>query len=198
MADSAAPPAPARGCRGTTPGSAAAVTERAITLAEAYDQHVYDVHAFFGYGGLRREDAEDLTQATFERALRAWHRYDPRRASVKTWLLAIARNLMIDHRRRSGRREQVPLPEDSELLAAGGDRGDGSADHHLGPALHTALATLSAREREVIALRFGGQLSGPEIADLTGLTLANVQQIASRALRRLRAEIEREAAAARG
>ena len=45
------------------------------------------------------------------------------------------------------------------------------------------------RERELIALRFGGDLNGPEIAELTGLTLANVQQILSRSLRRMRAEL---------
>ena len=45
---------------------------------------------------------------------------------------------------------------------------------------------MTAREREVLALRFGGDLGGPEIATVTGLSLANVQQITSRALRSLR------------
>ena len=51
-----------------------------------------------------RADAEDLTQQTFERALKAWSRYDPRKASVGTWLIVIARNLLVDHFRadRSG------------------------------------------------------------------------------------------------
>ena len=40
----------------------------------------------------------------------------------------------------------------------------------------------------MIALRFGGDLTGPEIAELIGLTLANVQQILSRSLRRLRSQ----------
>ena len=55
-----------------------------------------------------------------------------------------------------------------------------------GPDLDRALAELSERDREVIALRFGGDLTGPEIAELTGLSLANVQQITSRSLRKLR------------
>ena len=42
----------------------------------------------------------------------------------------------------------------------------------------------------IIALRFGGGLSGPEIAETTGLSLANVQQILSRSLRRMRSVIE--------
>ena len=60
----------------------------------------------------------------------------------------------------------------------------------LDPALERALAELGEREREIIALRFGGDLSGPEIAQLTDLTLANVQQILSRSLRRMRASLE--------
>ena len=55
---------------------------------------------------------------------------------------------------------------------------------------HLSLSVLSRRlsrsERGVIALRFGADLRGPEIAELLDMSLANVQQIMSRALRRLR------------
>jgi RNA polymerase sigma factor (sigma-70 family) len=65
--------------------------------------------------------------------------------------------------------------------AAGADqRVLGSAE------LTDALAELTEREREVLALRFGGDLTAAEIAPILGLTLANVQQITSRALRKLR------------
>ena len=50
----------------------------------------------------------------------------------------------------------------------------------------TALSRLDRRERGILALRFGGDLKGPEIAELTGLSVDNVHQILSRALRRLR------------
>jgi RNA polymerase sigma factor (sigma-70 family) len=68
----------------------------------------------------------------------------------------------------------------------------------LSAQLASALTTLSEREREVIALRFGGELTGPEIAAVLSLSLANVQQIASRALRKLRAQLERDGAPADG
>ena len=66
------------------------------------------------------------------------------------------------------------------------------------PELAGALAQLSDRDREVIALRFGGDLTGPEIAELMDLSLANVQQILSRSLRKLRALLEAEAAPEHG
>lgn len=54
------------------------------------------------------------------------------------------------------------------------------------PELVEALACLDEREREVLALRYGGDLTGAEVAAVLGLSVANVQQISSRSLRRLR------------
>jgi len=180
-------PSRGRPCSGILPPMRRADTE---AFAALYDEHVERVYGFFGYRLGRREDAEDLTQATFERALKAWRRFDPRRASTATWLLAIARNLLIDHgRRERARTERLAEPDELEKLR---DRGDAAAAPDLGvsPELERALAALSGRDREVIALRFGAELTGPEIAELTGLSVANVQQILSRSLRRLRDELE--------
>jgi RNA polymerase sigma factor (sigma-70 family) len=160
-------------------------------FAAVYDEHVWDVYGFFGYRVRSREEAEDLTQATFERALRAWRRFDPARGTARTWLLAIARNLLIDHYRQDRSSKLEALDGHEDETAAPPEDG-----FNLGvaPELAQALSLLSTRERELIALRFGGDLNGPEIAEITGLTLANVQQILSRSLRRLRGELEQTAA----
>ena len=162
------------------------------SFTSVYDEHVWDVYGFFGYRVRTRTAAEDLTQETFERALRAWPRFDPNRASARTWLLAIAHNLLVDHYRRDRSNRQQPLDEDPAAVERA--RVEPGADQALGiePELEVALGALTDRERELIALRFGGDLSGPEIAEVTGLTLANVQQILSRSLRRLRATLDSE------
>jgi RNA polymerase sigma-70 factor, ECF subfamily len=67
---------------------------------------------------------------------------------------------------------------------------DGAIDLGLEPRLANALNDLTDRERELLALRYGAELSGPEIAQLSGLSLANVQQILSRTLRRLRSALD--------
>lgn len=158
-------------------------------FARLYDEHVWSVYGFFGYRLGSRQDAEDLTQLTFERALKAWSRFDPDRAGPGTWLMAIARNLLIDHHRanRSDRTQSL-----DEGLAPENEPTGGMPETVLGldPDLEAALARLDDRERELLALRFGGELNGPEIASMTGLSLANVQQILSRTLRRLRSELE--------
>jgi RNA polymerase sigma factor (sigma-70 family) len=153
-------------------------------FARVYEENVWRVYGFLAYRVGDPGLAEDLTQSTFERALRAWPRYDPRRGSERAWLLAIAANLLVDHHRRNHDRAPEPLedhdppgdPGPQEVLARSAE-------------LHQALTQLSQREREVLALRFGGDLSGPEIAELMGLSLANVQQITSRALRALRRQL---------
>jgi RNA polymerase sigma factor (sigma-70 family) len=162
-------------------------------FSDVYEEHVWRVYGFFAYRLNSRQDAEDLTQYTFERAWRAWGRYDPARASVLTWLLAIARNLLVDHR-RSTATSRERTGEEGELDAVAAEPDQFSLG--LEPELEVALAELSPRERELIAMRFGADLTGPEIAELTGLTLANVQQILSRTLRRMRATIEASRGAA--
>ena len=159
------------------------------SIADVYDDHVWDVYGFLGYRVRTREEAEDLTQATFERAVRAWDRFDPRRATAKTWLIAIARNVLIDHYRSDRGASEAPLPEQDVALGADhlDERGLGP-----GPELAVALDELGEREREVIALRFGGDMTGAQIAEAMDLTLANVQQILSRSLRRLRESLEEE------
>ncbi len=159
-------------------------------FADAYDEHLSKVYGFFAYRVANRGDAEDLTQQTFERALRAWQRFDPERGPLGVWLMTIARNLLIDHYRADGSARLDPLEEvEEEKLGSELPK----ADLGIDPDLAAALSTLSLRDREVLALRFGAELCGPQIAELCGLSLANVQQILSRSLRRLRSALEEPA-----
>lgn len=150
------------------------------SFARVYTDHVWMIYGFLAYRLRSQAAAEDLTQSTFEHALRAWSRFDSRKGSERTWLLAIARNLLIDHHRRD-RSSHMEIDE-GMLPPSAGPETRFTASHEI----VDALSRLGDREREVIALRFGGDLSGPEIAAVLGLTLANVQQILSRSLRKLR------------
>lgn len=163
-------------------------------FTSAYVECLPAVYGYFGYRVSSRELAEDLTHDTFERALAAWERFDSERSAVRTWTLAIAGNLLIDHHRRARHRESSPLPDQEhpqppEMVVP-------PLDHDLGidPGLAVALESLDQRARNLIALRYGGDLTGQEVAEVTGLTLANVQQILSRSLRKLRVELDRQAA----
>src|SRR5215203_4263337 len=122
-----------------------------------YEAEAAGLFSFLAYRTGDRALAEDLLADTFERALRA--KYDRRRASAKTWLYAIALNVLRDHLRR--------LAAESRAYARV-DAGDVAADPFAGvehrDELSRALALLSGEEREAIALRFGSGLTVPEMA----------------------------------
>jgi len=151
-----------------------------------YAQHA---QALFGYLSYRTGDralAEDLLADTFERALRARRRFDPRRASEKTWLYAIALNCLRDHRRKQATEGRALERMASGLPAGSSGEMQEVADRDL---VDRGLAALSDEEREAIALRFGADLTVPEIAKLTGERLTTVEGRVYRALRKLRESI---------
>ena len=150
-------------------------------FGHVYEEHAWRVYAFLAYRLNDRHTAEDLTHVTFERALRAWPRFDQRRASANTWLMMIARNVLIDDQRRI-RPEPVETISETLLPAQPGPDEHGATS----PELIAALAELPARDRDAIALRFGADMQAQEIASLLDLSSANVHQILSRALRKLR------------
>jgi RNA polymerase sigma factor (sigma-70 family) len=162
----------------------------AEVLREVYRDNVEAVYAFFTYS-VGHETAEDLTAATFERVVRSWARFDPERAGARTWILAIARNLLADHFRRQAHRNAISLDEHPALAASLVASDDPVARYLSTDTVRDWLRGLEPREREVLALRFAADLPASEIARNLDLSEANVHQIASRALRRLHVQISR-------
>jgi RNA polymerase sigma-70 factor (ECF subfamily) len=151
-------------------------------------------------------EAEDLTQETMLRAWKARERYDPARASVRTWLYRIATNACLTALEGRARR---PLP--SGLGAPSEDPGapltpaldvpwlepfpearfDLEARADLRLALVAALQLLPARQRAVLVLREVLEFSAAEVADQLGTSVAAVNS----ALQRARSALAREGGA---
>src|SRR5438876_4259249 len=84
-----------------------------MTFTQAAESHLDDVYGYLAWFTGDRAVAEELTGATFERALRLWHRFDPVRGSAQTWLCQVARTVALDHFRseqRRTRRVQMAAP----------------------------------------------------------------------------------------
>jgi RNA polymerase sigma-70 factor (ECF subfamily) len=148
-------------------------------FAEVAEEHLDDVFGYLAYLTRDRSTAEDLVGATFEKALRLWERFDPGRGSARTWLLGIARTTALDWFRAEARRRR------REEAAAVPERVDEAFAEGLSPELETALATLSAGEREVVALRIVLELDGEAAARVLGISPTAVSTRLSRALKRL-------------
>jgi RNA polymerase sigma-70 factor (ECF subfamily) len=154
-----------------------------------YAEHAQGLIAFLVYRTGDRVLAEDLTADTFERVLRTKVRFDRRKGSEKTWVYSIALNCMRDQARR--RAAEARAVERNQMpVAVGGGFGAGSFDAvDDRDAIHAALHVLTDDEREAIALRFGGDLTLPEMAKLTGEKLTTVEGRVYRALRKLKEEL---------
>ena len=142
----------------------------------------------FAYAQVRSAAvAEELVQEVFTRAWRHAERYDPERASVRTWLYQIARHAIIDARRRAAVRPGLPLHEPgpgSEPV------GESVEQAMLGWQVAAALARLSAEHRQVIRLAHVRGMSVREIAKVCDLPEGTVKSRTWYALRSLRLVLE--------
>lgn len=149
-----------------------------------YDRYHASVHRAV-YGQTRSTSlSEDLTADTFFRALRAIKSYKLDPALFPAWLLRIARNLVVDHYRAS--RNRLEQAQDMSL------REDvcGNAEAALIALLNrervrAALAELPTGQRRVVELRFLGEFTTSEVADLLDTTEGAVKQLQYRGLRNL-------------
>lgn len=168
-----------------------AVATEVPSFASVAERHLDDVNAYLCYLVGDRGLAEDLAAETFEKALRLWSRFDPRRGSVRTWLCQIARTTALDHfraeRRRRRREDVYALREQPEA--------EGSFGEGLSPELERALAALSAGEREVVALRIVLDLDGETAARVLGISPTNCTTRLHRALRKLEERMKNDVAA---
>ena len=158
---------------------------RAADFERLFSEHAKPLFAFLAYRCQDRGLAEDVLADTFERALRARTRFDRRKASEKTWLYTIALNLLRDRARRSKTEARAleRIPHEST-----GAADELTAIEHRDE-IQRALRTLSEEEREAIALRFGADLTVPEIAKLLKQPLPRIEGRVYRSLRKLRDEL---------
>jgi RNA polymerase sigma-70 factor (ECF subfamily) len=141
------------------------------------------VYAYVAYRLGDGAEAEDVTSETFERALRYRDSYDPRRGEPVAWLIGIARRCIEGARLRP---EHVASAEDAA------DTLDVEAETVQRLTLEQAVARLEERDRELIALRYGSDLSARQIGELLDLRTNAVEVALHRALARLRKLLEGE------
>ena len=150
-----------------------------MTFSQAAEEHLDDVYGYLAWFTGDRGVAEDLTGATFERALRLWHRFDPARGSAQTWLCQVARTVALDHFRSEKRRVR------RDQLAATPERIDERFAEGLSADLESALQALTAGEREVVALRVVLDLDAGTTGRILGISPTNCTTRLNRALKKL-------------
>ena len=137
-------------------------------FAILYDRHAPSLYRLAFSVLLVEQDAEDVLQEAMVYAFRNLHRYDPARGAFRTWLYTIT----ISRCRNARRRKWLPTVALAHLLSIGVEPpapADEGPEHRaawaeLRDSLRQALATLSPRLREAVALRYGQGLTYREMA----------------------------------
>lgn len=153
-------------------------------FAAIYQQYALELYRFFYHHTGSAHDAEDLTATTFSRALVSLERYEEQ-GRFAAWLFAIARHTLRDAQRRQRPQFNVdllapvlvdpdPLPE--ALIIADEQAHD----------LRQRLGQLPPDQRAALVLRFFGDMSISEIANVLGRSIGSVKMLVHRGLNRLR------------
>ena len=148
---------------------------------QLYRDHAEPLFSFLAYRTGDRALAEEIAAEAFARAYGARSRFDRRRASGSTWLYGIALNLARDHARRAVTHDRAM---DRVAASGTGAAPEEPADARL--SVMAAIAQLSAEEREAVALRYGADLTAPQIAAVLDEPLTTVEGRIYRGLRKLR------------
>jgi RNA polymerase sigma-70 factor, ECF subfamily len=139
------------------------------------------VYAYVAYRIGDGPDAEDVTSETFERALRYRRSYDAARGDAGAWLIGIARRCLADHLATA-----AAIASGPELVS----EADVEEETVRRLTLAGALNALDEHDRELIALRYGADLTARQIAELHGVRTNTVEVALHRALARLRSRLE--------
>jgi RNA polymerase sigma factor (sigma-70 family) len=137
---------------------------------------IRSVYAYVAYRIGPGPEAEDVTNDTLERAIRGRRTYDASKGPPIAWLIGIARRCLADS--LQSRPEPVAEPE----TAVPGPEDDSVRRLTLG----AAIAQLDAREQELLALRYGADLTAARIGEILELRTNAVEVALHRALARLR------------
>lgn len=162
-----------------------AVEHDRAAFAELYDKYIDRVYKHVYYKVSDRSEAEDITQETFIKAWEAIGGYKRTGAPFAAWLIAIARNLIIDHYR--ARKKLVPLEEGFEIKNNPDTNPEAIAETNINNTIvRSAILKLKEEKQKVVMMRFIDGFSYTEIAAVLNKTEGAVRVTLCRALNDLK------------
>ena len=164
--------------------AAAAIGGDVAAVGRLYDALVGPIYRYVAMRVRHREDAEDITQAVFERIVSALPRYRQRGRPFTAFAFRVAQNAVIDHVRRDRGHKQLDPEIELSDGAAGLDalsvRGEELRE------LQSAIRRLTPNQQEALALRYGAGLSAEEAGETMGRSANTVRALTFRAIGALR------------
>lgn len=158
-------------------------------IFETYYKRIYN---YIYYRVNCNYTAEDLTSQVFEKILLKIDTFKESKAPFEVWMFAIARNVVNDYFRSIKKHRFFSLDNIMELFSRDKNPEDMTITAETNDNLMRSLKTLSLREQNIIALKFGGNLKNIEIAEILNISESNVGVILYRTMKKLKLQLERE------
>jgi len=160
------------------------INEYETQLSGLYEEY-YDKIARYVYVHIgNKEDAEDITGEVFLKALKSLNSYREQGVPMHGWLFRIAHNLTVDHLRKMNKRKTVQV--DSVALLAIDSPADTAEMNIEFERVIEAMNQLTVEQREVINLRFFGELTSKEVGCILGKSDGAVREMQRAAIEKLR------------
>jgi len=161
-------------------------------VGELYHQHREPIFRYVRSRIFDTQVAEDLTGEVFMRMVEKLSSYRVMGIPFRVWLYRIARNLVLEHHRKTARDRNTPLG-DAENLPAKSKGPSTTVDEKLTfERAIQALARLEPNQQEVVRLRFLVGLPLRDVSLVLNKTTAAVKALQHRGLAALRAELEQD------
>jgi RNA polymerase sigma-70 factor, ECF subfamily len=160
---------------------------------QAVTTHHGEIHRYLRRATARASEADDLSQETFLRAYRAWHRL-PADANVRAWLFAIATNLVKNHVRGESRRRRAYAEVSATRVEAAADGPEGTTLFNEARQLvETVVARLPLKQRLAFVLRKVHDLDYDAIGTSLECSAESARAHVFQALKKIRAGLNGQA-----
>jgi RNA polymerase sigma factor (sigma-70 family) len=172
------------------------LASHAANKAEAfmglYDLYFNRVYNYIRYRCYDPQVTDDLTAQSFLKALSRISTYNPEKAPFGAWLFAIVRNLVSDYYRHEKKYNLVDIEDVEYIVQPFESRGleESAEQREEKMKMLQALDKLPTRQRDLIALKFGSEMTNRDIARVTGLTEQNVGVLVHRGIKTLRKHLQ--------
>jgi RNA polymerase sigma-70 factor (ECF subfamily) len=162
-------------------------------FGELYDRYIEQIYNYVYYRTSDPDDAEDLTERVFLRAIRHIENYEDRGYPISAWLYRIAHNLVANWYRDNSRREEVPLESVAFSLEFNGEHPEPSVlKEEECQQLMKIIHQLPEDRQQLLILKFVERLTNAEIGEIMDRTEGAIKSLYHRTLVALRQEYDLE------
>ncbi|MDP2954040.1 MAG: sigma-70 family RNA polymerase sigma factor [Chloroflexota bacterium] len=162
------------------------ITAKRAAVARLYESHFERVVRYIAARIGNPSDSEDLASEVFVRALRSVDSFKETGAPMEAWIFKIARNIAVDYLRSKGRRPTPILLDDAPPLASPDNSFQEIERREEVVLLRQAMQQLTEAQREVLALRFGSEMTSQQAAAVLGKKPTAIREMQSAAIKKLR------------